>query len=682
MPTRASTSRAILAARRYGATTLCWSVFALSVNQASGQAAAPPPAPATAAAARHLDEPAPTARQRRSAEDAYLAGAKKLDRDDLAGAEREFARALALDPGNRDYAAAISVAREHQIADLIQQAGAARLKGEPGRAEQLIAEARALDPTNPLVLQHTGPLAVLSAAPAAGQASPGQRPTVPTKTPTQAPLSDRTQMLRSIDTLFPAEPVFTGAIQLSPDTTVHSFHLRGDAQTVLRRVAEAYGIRVTFDDSAPRTQLRFDVEGLPYTQAMPILMSMAHVFAVPFDPKAILVANDDLPNRARLQRQMEETIYLPGMTVEQINELANVIRNIFEVKQASVETSLERILVRAPEETLGPMNLTLADLIDANGEVMIEVKLYEVNTTHGRVIGAALPAQAGLYNVDAAATALVNANQTLVQQAIAQGLIPATASNIEIAFALIASGLVQSTLLSSTIGFFGKGLTATGITASTNTTFNLSLNTSDTRALDDVQIHVGDREPGIFRAGTRYPITTSTYTSGLSTLPPAASSATINGVSVASLLAQYAGGTSATIPQVSYEDLGVTLKATPTVQKSGNVSMALDMKIEALTGGSLNGIPILGSRQFVSTITVNDGDTVLLVSNLNRSETSAVTGVPGLSELPGFQVPTEQNAEMDRAQLLVLVTPHIIRRRSNMIAGPRILVRPQEPASD
>jgi general secretion pathway protein D len=312
---------------------------------------------------------------------------------------------------------------------------------------------------------------------------------------------------------------------------------------------------------------------------------------------------------------------------------------------------------------------------------MIEAKLYEIDTTHTRDIGATIPTQAGIYNVEAAATSLVNANQALVQQAIAQGLIASTASNIDIALALIGSGLVQSSLLSSTVGFLGHGLTETGVTASTNTGFNLSLNATDTRSLDDVQMRVTDRQPATFRTGTKYPVTTSTYSTGLSTPASTASNATINGVSVASLLSQFAGGSSATIPQYTYEDLGLTLKATPTIQRSGRIYMVLDLKIEALTGSSANGIPLLGSRQFTSNITVADGESAMMISNVNRSESSAVTGIPGLSELPGFQMPTDQNAEKDTGQLVVVVTPHVVHRRSDMAAGPRFAIRSVGPAT-
>ena len=614
----------------------------------------------------------------RAAESAYLSGAKRLEHDDLSGAEREFARALELDPENRDYAIAMTVAREHRLTELVQQAGKARVAGDTARADTLLAEARAIDPENPMVLEHTGAAFLKSSGQgASGQTQPASQGMVP--------LTDRAQLLAGGEVREPwriEAPALAGAMQVHPSAATQSFHLRGDVHDVVRQVAAAYGIRAVFDEPVERFDLRFDLENQRYEQAMRILMSMTGVFAVPIDETSILIAEDNTANRARLERQIQETIFLPQVTPELLNDLTNVMRQFFQVTKAMVQQGQQSIVVVAPEDILGPMNRTLADLIEASGEVMIEVKLYEVDTTRSRNVGATFPQQFGIFNVDAAATSLVNANQALVQQAIAQGYISASASNLEIALALIGSGLVKSSLATNLLGVFGGGLVQTGITGSVSTSFSLALNSTDTRQLDDVLLRADDRQLATFRAGTKYPVTTSTYTTGLSTAASALSGATINGVSVASLLSQFAGGSSATIPQISYEDLGVTLKTTPTIQTSGRITLALDLKIEALAGGSLDGIPLLASRQTSSTITLEDGETAILVSNMNRTETAAVTGIPGLSELPGFQTPVDQNAEKDTGQLVVLVTPHVVRRRPNMLAGPRYAIRAPQPTGN
>jgi type II secretory pathway component GspD/PulD (secretin) len=546
---------------------------------------------------------------------------------------------------------AYSITHQRHITELVQQSGKARLLGQNEKAEALLTQARLLDPQNNIIGQSV---------------DPGGLPKV---------------FHPKIEPWIREVPAIAGPVTLLPDPGSKIFHLHADEQEVIRQVLSSYGISATFDDSVPRQDIRFDLDESPYQQAVPILLSMAHLFAVPLDPKSVLIAKDTPENRQRLERQLQETIYIPGMTNEQMDEFGNVVRNVFDVKQLAVDKAAGTLVIRAPQETLSYINLTLADLIDGGSEVMIELKLYAVDKTNQRNIGAQLPQQTGLYNVNAAASNLVSTNQSIVNQAIAQGLIPAGSSNITIALALIASGLVQSTLLSSTVGFFGGGLTATGITTNQNPVFNLALTASETHALNDIQIRVGDRQPATFRIGERYPITTATYSTASPAQTSALAGVSVNGVSAASLL-NAAVGSPITIPQIQYEDLGLTLKATPVVQRSGAIKMHIDLKIEALTGGSVNAIPILNSQQFASDVTVDDGDTALMVSSLTKSESASLSGYPLLADLPGFQTATaDKTTTTDSSELILLITPHVTRRRSNLTAGPRIAINLPEPSS-
>jgi Flp pilus assembly secretin CpaC len=594
---------------------------------------------------------APTKHQIQAAEDAYLAGARLLDHDDLTAAEMQFDKAVKLNPSNSDYAMAYSITHQRHIAELVRQSGKARLLGQNEKAETLLAEARLLDPQNNIVGQSVDPGALPKA------------------------------FHPKIEPWIREGPAIAGPVTLLPNPGPKSFHLHADEQDVIRQVLSGYGISTTFDESVQRQDLRFDLDDSPYQQAVPILLGMTHLFAVPLDAKSVLIAKDTPENRQRLERQLQETIYIPGMTNEQMDEFGNVVRNVFDVKQLTVDKAAGTLVIRAPQETLSYVNLTLADLIDGGSEVMIDLKLYAVNKTNQRNIGAQLPQQIGIYNVNAAAQNLVASNQSLVNQAIAQGLIPAGSSNITIALALIASGLVQSTLLSNTVGFFGGGLTTTGVTTNQNPAFNLALTASDTRALNDIQIRVGDRQPATFRVGERYPITTATYSTASPTQTSALAGVSINGVSAASLL-NAASGSPITIPQIQYEDLGLTLKTTPVVQRSGAIKMHIELKIEALTGGSVNAIPILNSQQFASDVTVDDGDTAVMVSSLTKSESASISGYPVLADLPGFQTATaDKTTTTDSSDLILLITPHVTRRRSNLSAGPRIAINLPEPSS-
>jgi type II secretory pathway component GspD/PulD (secretin) len=117
-----------------------------------------------------------------------------------------------------------------------------------------------------------------------------------------------------------------------------------------------------------------------------------------------------------------------------------------------------------------------------------------------------------------------------------------------------------------------------------------------------------------------------------------------------------------TIPQVQYEDLGLQLKATPSIHRDQSVFLKLDIKIQALAGTSINDIPVLSNRQFTADLDLEDGASALVTSNLSTSEANAVSGLPGLSEIPGLQSTTDKNVQKSYDELVVLITPHVVRR--------------------
>jgi type II secretory pathway component GspD/PulD (secretin) len=128
------------------------------------------------------------------------------------------------------------------------------------------------------------------------------------------------------------------------------------------------------------------------------------------------------------------------------------------------------------------------------------------------------------------------------------------------------------------------------------------------------------------------------------------------------------------IPQVQYQDIGLTFKITPHVLRSADVSLDLQLKLQALAGAVIDNIPELTNREFNATVTAHDGRTTAFLSDLTKQESNAVSGVPGISELPGFQSTTDLNRQVSKGTLLILITPHILRRAQTEVAGPAILL--------
>jgi general secretion pathway protein D len=612
-------------------------LFAQSSANAPASVPAGASAPAPTASKTETTAPAPylSPKQAREADDAYLQGAKEVDRKDLKAAEKSFQRAVELNPNNRDYVLALAVVREHHLTELVQQAARARQLGDNARADALLDEARKIDPDNAVIAQHYGTNVPAPPEPVKPVINPGQ---------------------------------LGGAIELAPSPGAHDLHLRGGPQEILRSVYSAYGISVTFDESVNGYKpIRLDLDNVTFADAARVAAELTHTFAVPMQPKSVLIAADSQENRDRLQPQLEETVYMPGSSAEQMSEMANLARNVFLLKSVTASSATDTIVVRGDEQTLKVLNATYNGMVGGGSDVLLDVNLYEIDRTNTRSLGAQLPSSIGMFSVAAEAQQLVSANQSVINEAIASGLItlgsnPITNLITEVGF-LIASGVATSTQYTNLLGTIGGGLTLTGVYVNSGTTLNLLLNSSDVRILDAVQLRAGNHQDASFRAGERYPIITSTYTSGLSSsLASSLSGVNINGTSASSLLQQYLGTSSVTIPQIQFEDLGLTLKATPQIQHDGSVALKLDLKIESLGGSSLNSIPILNNRELSSVVTVPAGQTALLASAVSTSEMKDVQGLPGLSEVPGFQGTTNTNTEKDSSELLITITPHVVRQ--------------------
>jgi Flp pilus assembly secretin CpaC len=247
---------------------------------------------------------------------------------------------------------------------------------------------------------------------------------------------------------------------------------------------------------------------------------------------------------------------------------------------------------------------------------------------------------------------------------------------------LLASGQVSSSLFSNGLALFGGGITESGLSPG-SIKANLDLNSSDSRELDQMLLHLGDGEAATVRSGTRYPIQTSSFSSlGTSSSSIAGLSSAGNSSALSSLLSSL-GSSATNVPQVEYQDLGLTLQATPKVMRGGDIALTIDLKIDALAGSSINGNPVLSNRSWTGVVTVKQGETVEVVSEVDKTESRAISGTPGLSEIPGMNNLTSKDAQKNTATLLIVLTPHVIRGSQAAGRSPIMRVeRGQQTASE
>jgi Flp pilus assembly secretin CpaC len=633
-------------------------LLAIFPGVVQAQAASPhqPDQPAPASSSSPQSAPAkdataarqPSGGDRRRAAKLFLEATKLFEKEKFEEAMRAFEQAAALDPSNANYSLAAAVARSHAVTALIQAAAKDRLRGDEATARAALAQALELDPKNIQIAEHLRELG--------DDALLGQ----------STPLYEQTASAAG-------EPV-----SLLPASGARSFHVRTDQRQVIQQVFRAYGLEATLDDSVHSSPLRLDLDEAGFEQAMEAVSLSTKTFYVPLDAHRVLVAGDTPENRQQWMRQDFETIYLPGLSATELTDVVTLAKNVFEVQQAAAEPSSGTLTIRAPERTLNAFNATIRDLLDGRNQVMLEVRMIQLAHTGERNTGIQLPQTVSAFNVYSEEQSILNANQSLVQQIVSSGL-AAPGDTLAILGILLASGQVSNSVLTNGVALFGGGLTQSAL-APGAVSANLNLNSSDSRELDQLQLRLGDGEKATMRSGTRYPIQTSSFSSlgaGIPSIPGLTGAGSSS--SLTSLLSQY-GGSVPNVPQVQYEDLGLTLTATPKVMRNDDVALTIEMKIDALAGASINGNPILNNRAYSGVVTLKRGEGVVVVSEIDKQQSRAISGVPGLSEIPGLNDITGKDTQKNYATLLIVMTPHVIRGTQAAGHTPMMRLERGQPA--
>jgi hypothetical protein len=115
-------------------------------------------------------------------------------------------------------------------------------------------------------------------------------------------------------------------------------------------------------------------------------------------------------------------------------------------------------------------------------------------------------------------------------------------------------------------------------------------------------------------------------------------------------------------PGSEYVDIGLKVKATPSLHDNDEVTLQLDFEIKSIGTASVNGIPVISNRSVTQTVRLKEDETSLLTGLLDKEETKTITGIPGLATLPvaGYAFGRRDNSFTDD-ELLILITPRRLR---------------------
>ncbi len=117
------------------------------------------------------------------------------------------------------------------------------------------------------------------------------------------------------------------------------------------------------------------------------------------------------------------------------------------------------------------------------------------------------------------------------------------------------------------------------------------------------------------------------------------------------------------VNSIGYLNTGVVLKVTPRVNQGGMVMMDISQEVSDPGPTTTSNIdsPTIQQRKIDSTVAIQDNETIALGGLITNTTTHGSTGLPLLSEIPGLGgLFGTQNRNIDRTELIVLITPHVV----------------------
>jgi general secretion pathway protein D len=198
-----------------------------------------------------------------------------------------------------------------------------------------------------------------------------------------------------------------------------------------------------------------------------------------------------------------------------------------------------------------------------------------------------------------------------------------------------------------TLARFAAGHTTIGLGIA-NARLFATLNESTARTLFESEARSLDGSAVNFHVGQKYPILTGGF------------------------LGQSIAGS---VPSFNFEDLGLSIKVTPHVHGTLDVSLDVEAAYEVLAGQSLNGIPAIGENKLQSKVRVHEGEWAVVAGMVTTSQAKSITGPAGLAQLPVIGTALRQNnRDNESTEVLIVLRPVLLNVPPDQYVGRALWV--------
>ena len=456
------------------------------------------------------------------------------------------------------------------------------------------------------------------------------------------------EMVPVLPRALPVGLVDSGEIHLEPNDGRATFHYSGDVRGLFTQLSAAYGVTPQFDDSLQARQVVFNVDDLDFFTALNLANRISKTMWAALDAHQFLIAADNAENHKQFDRMSLRTFILPPhSTPQEATDLVTTMRNMFDLRFVTSGQTADIVEVRGPQPILEACSTLLEQLSNERPQVMLDIRVYQISHQLTHNIGLHIPNTFNMFNIPAVALAGLGGQniQDLINQLIASGGIN-QAGNTALSGLLAQLGGQQNSIFSQPLATFGGGLTFSGVSLD-HLSAALSVNESWVRSLENMSMRASQGIDATFHLGEKFPILNASY------------APIFNSPQISAVLGNQSFVPP--FPSVSYEDLGLNVKAKPTVHGDGSVSLQLELQVKSLTGQSNNGVPVISNREYKGSINLKDGEPAVVAGEVSRTDTRSMSGIPGLGFLPILNhVMVNNTKEEDTDELMIILIPHVV----------------------
>jgi general secretion pathway protein D len=372
------------------------------------------------------------------------------------------------------------------------------------------------------------------------------------------------------------------------------------SRLVFQSIAKLADISIGFDPAFREAPVTVDLRNVTLEAALNAVADVTRAFFRVTSPRNVLVIPDTPAKRREYEEEVVRVFYLSNADLK---ETMDLMRMVLDARRISPTTATNALTIKDTPERIAAAARLLAAIDKARPEVIIDVELLEVDRRRLQEYGLQI-ASPGEPGISGSVAIDAGADQLTTLRAL--------------------GNLTQSDVIFTNLP---------------SLYYRLLKNDTNSRTLANPQLRTTEGMPAQARFGDRVPVPVTTFA-------PIAT-----------------GGTpQQPITAFEYQNIGVNIDITPRTHHDDEVTLALRVAVQSISGTGFGGLPMFGNREINTVIRLRDGETNMLAGLIRDDERRVIAGIPGLSDLPLVgRLFAHTRTEASQTDIILTLTPHIVR---------------------